>query len=78
MDSFKAIPHQDKANSLLVLTMEHLENFFCTPSWWGGLAPEVSAKLHQKIAGGFPTRSPTALVEPGLSAVTADVARSIG
>lgn len=78
VDSFKAIPQKEKANSLLVLAMEHLENFFCTPSWWSGLAPEVSAKLHQKIAGGMPTRSPTALVELGLNAVTAGVAGSIG
>lgn len=78
VDSFKAIPQQEKANSLLVLAMEHLENFFCTPSWWASLVPEVSAKLHQKIAGGLPTRSPTALVEFSLSAVTADVMRSFG
>lgn len=78
VDSFKAIPQKEKANSLLVLAMEHLENFFCTPSWWAGLAPEASAKLHQKIAGGIPTRSSTALVELGLNAVTAGVAGSIG
>jgi hypothetical protein len=78
VDSFKAIPQNDKANALLVLAMEHLENFFCTPSWWAGLAPEVSAKLHQKIAGGMPTRSPTALVEVGLNAVTAGITGSIG
>ncbi|PUE27909.1 hypothetical protein B9Z39_09210 [Limnohabitans sp. JirII-29] len=78
VDSYKAIPHEEKANSLLVLAMEHLENFFCTPSWWAGLAPEVSAKLHQKIAGGLQTRSPSALVELGLNAVTAGVAGSIG
>ena len=78
VDSFKAIPQKEKANSLLVLAMEHLENFFCTPSWWAGLAPEVRAKLHQKIAGGIPTRSPTALVELGLNAVTAGVIGSTG
>jgi hypothetical protein len=78
VDSYKAIPHKEKANSLLVLAMEHLENFFCTPSWWAGLAPEVSAKLHLKIAGGLPTRAPSALVELDLNAVTAGVARSIG
>lgn len=78
VDSYKAIPDEEKANSLLVLAMEHLENFFCTPSWWAGLAPEVSAKLHQKIAGGMLTRSPTALVDLGLNAVTAGVAGSIG
>jgi hypothetical protein len=78
VDSYKAIPYKEKANALLVLAMEHLENFFCTPSWWAGLAPEVSAKLHQKIAGGMLTRSPLALVELGLNAVTAGVAESIG
>lgn len=78
VESFKAIPDQEKANAMLVLAMEHLENFFCTPSWWGGLASEVSAKLHEKIAGGMPSRSPTALVEPGLNAVTAGVVGSIG
>lgn len=77
VDSFKAIPEHEKANALLILAMEHLENFFCKPSWWADLAPEVSAKLHEKIAGGMPTRSSTALVEPGLNAVTAGVARSI-
>jgi|TARA_A100001391_G_scaffold183172_1_gene150131 hypothetical protein len=78
VNSFKAIPQQEKANLLLVLAMEHLENFFCTPSWWVGLAPEVRAKLHQKIMGGMPTRSPRALVELGLNAVAAGVARSVG
>lgn len=77
VESFKAIPQEEKANALLVLAMEHLENFFCTPSWWSGLAPEVSAKLHQKIAGGMPIRSPTALVESGLHAVTASVLGSV-
>ncbi|RZI82432.1 MAG: hypothetical protein EOP38_15950 [Rubrivivax sp.] len=77
VDSFKAIPDSEKANALLVLAMEHLENFFCTPSWWTGLAPNVSAKLHEKIAGGLSSRSPIALVEPGLNAVTAGVAGSI-
>jgi len=78
VDSFKAIQDEEKANAVLVLAMEHLENFFCTPNWWAGLASDVSAKLHQKIAGGMPSRSPTALVEPGLNAVTAGVAGSIG
>lgn len=73
VDSFKAIPDQEKANALLILAMEHLENFFCTPSWWVGLASEVSAKLHEKIAGGMPSRSPNALVEPCLNAVIAGV-----
>lgn len=77
VDSFKAVPDHEKANSLLVLALEHLENFFCTPSWWVGLAPEVSVKLHQKIAGGLPTRSPMALVEFDLNAVTADIVGSV-
>lgn len=78
VDSFKAIPDQDKVNALLVLAIEHLENFFCTPSWWAGLTPEVSATLHKKIAGGVPTRSPTALVEPSLNAIAAGVAGTVG
>jgi hypothetical protein len=64
--------------AVLVLAMEHLENFFCTPSWWDGISGEVSAKLHAKIACGGPTRTPTALMEPGLNAVAAGVAGSIG
>ncbi|GBH27888.1 hypothetical protein [Burkholderia vietnamiensis] len=77
VDSFKAVSDHEKADALLVLAMEHLENFFCTPSWWAGLASEVSAKLHEKIAGGVPDRSPTALVEPGLNAVVAGVAGTL-
>ncbi|MBJ9712982.1 hypothetical protein [Burkholderia gladioli] len=77
VDSFKAISDHEKADALLVLAMEHLENFFCTPSWWAGLPSEISAKLHEKIAGGVPHRSPTALVEPGLNAVVAGVAGTL-
>lgn len=51
VESFMAIPDDEKADALLVLAMEHLENFFCTPSWWNALAPLPAAKLHKKIAG---------------------------
>lgn len=74
VESFKAIPDDEKSDAALVLAMEHLENFFCTPSWWKGLAPDISARLHEKIAGGLPSRSPAALIEPGLKAVRCEVA----
>ena len=69
VQSFKSIPDDEKSNAVLVLALEHLENFFCKPSWWDGLAPDISARLHKKVAGGLPSRSPTALVEPELKAV---------
>ena len=77
VNSFKTIPDRQKADSLLVLAMEYLENFFCTPSWWTGLAPEISGRLHEKIAGGMPSRSRTALVEPNLNALIAGVKERI-
>lgn len=73
VQSFKALADAEKPNAALVLSIEHLENFFCTPSWWNGLSPEVSASLHKKIAGGLLTRSSTALIEPGLRAVSGEV-----
>jgi hypothetical protein len=73
VDSFKSVPDDAKANALLVLSLEHLENFYCTPSWWEALSSETSAVLHAKIAGGMPMRFPDALVEPDLSAVVATV-----
>lgn len=73
VQSFKALPDTDKSNAVLILSMEHLENFFCTPSWWEGLSPQVSARLHEKIAGGLPTRSPTALVATGMRVVSGEI-----
>ncbi|MBP4052188.1 hypothetical protein J9978_22220 [Chromobacterium violaceum] len=73
VQSLKALPDAEKSNAVLVLSMEHLENFFCKPSWWEGLSPQVSASLHEKIAGGLPTRSSTALIEPGMRAVSGEV-----
>lgn len=73
VQSFKSLPDAQKSNCLLVLSMEHMENFFCTPSWWEGLPENVSARLHEKIAGGLTVRSPTALIAPELKAVSGGI-----
>lgn len=71
VDSFKNLPDEAKANALLLISLEHLENIYFTPSWWDGLPEEMRARLHQSIAGGMPgtTRAPNALVEGGMRAL---------
>lgn len=70
--SFKNIADEDKANAVLLISLEHLENVYFTPSWWNGLSDKLSTRLHQSIAGGMPgtIRSPDALVEPSMNALT--------
>jgi hypothetical protein len=75
VESFKELPDDQKADALLVLALEYLENFFCTPSWWEGLSPKVSKRLHDNMAGGMPSRRWDALIEPGIGAVSCGVER---
>lgn len=72
--SFKELSDAAKANAVLILSLEYLENFFCAPDWWEGLPSEQSTTLHDKIAGGMVQRLPNALVEPSMSAVAGGVA----
>lgn len=74
VESFKRIPDERKASAATVLAMEHLENFFCRPSWWDGLRDKDRQRLDEKIAGGLhEDRHADALVEPDLHVVTARV-----
>jgi len=73
VESFKVLPDADKATAVLLLALEYIENFYCTPSWWESLSSELSASLHEKIAGGMLHRSPNALVEPAMRALVCSV-----
>lgn len=78
VESFKALPEDRKASAALVLAIEHLENFFCRPSWWDGLRTKDRDRLDAKIAGGMQElRQADALVEPGLNPIVARVLETI-
>ncbi len=72
VDSLRAVPAAEKANAVLTLAVEYLENFYCNPTWWDNLPSNVSSRLYSKIAGGVFARSQTALVEPELGAIAVD------
>lgn len=78
VESFKSLPEDNKASAALILALEHLENFFCRPSWWDGLRPKDRERLDAKIAGGMhEIRKIDALVEPGLNPVIARVLETL-
>lgn len=78
VESFKALPDDRKASAALILALEHLENFFCRPSWWDGLRPNDRKRLDAKIAGGMhENRKMDALVEPDLNPVIARVLQTL-
>ncbi|PZS90839.1 hypothetical protein A7X83_01055 [Stenotrophomonas maltophilia] len=67
VDSFNALDDYQKAEASLVLALEHLENFFCSPSWWDELPEGNRSRFDQSIAGGMTrgARDPNALVMRG-------------
>lgn len=68
-----AKPQIQKADAILFLAIEYLENIYFKPSWWDGLDPSISSILHEKIGGGIKSRSPSALSEHGCPILTANV-----
>ncbi|MYM71628.1 hypothetical protein GTP56_05380 [Duganella sp. FT134W] len=75
VDSFKSLPESEKANAVLLASLEYLENIYFKQSWWDSLSEELSSLLHVRIGGGMTgsIRSPNSLVAPGLGALTAPV-----
>jgi len=78
VESFKALPEDKKASAALILAMEHLENFFCRPSWWDGLRSKDRERLDAKIAGGMhEIRKIDALIEPQLNPIISRVLETL-
>jgi hypothetical protein len=50
--SFRALPDERKADALIRLAFEHLENIYLTPSWWEALSPERQATLTRVARSG--------------------------
>jgi hypothetical protein len=75
VDSFKKLADEEKANALLLMCLEHLENVYFKPSWWDGLSADLSNRLHRNIAGGAPgtLRSSDAFVAPNLGALAFNI-----
>jgi len=79
VQSFKSIADEFKADALLLMSLEYVENAYFTPSWWDGLPEDLSRRLHQSITGGLPStgRAPTALVDHRLHAFSAGISQTV-
>lgn len=52
VDSFCAVPDSDKANAVVHLAFEHIENTFMRPSWWDSLSADAREEALKKIRSG--------------------------
>lgn len=50
--SFADLPNEQKANMGIQLAVEHIENAFLRPSWWGGLSDTVRDALVTRMRSG--------------------------
>jgi hypothetical protein len=73
--SFCAIPNSRKADALIRLAFEQLENIFIRPSWWEGLSTEDQTSLLRAVQSGTPLlgRDANCLVDRGSSYAAAEV-----
>lgn len=70
--SYAAISDNEKANALLRLCFEHIENCFITPGWWLSLESSVKDLLVQRIKNGTIAgeRKPDCLRDDGIQCFT--------
>lgn len=54
VDSFRSISVTKKANALVRLSFEHLENVYVRPSWWERLNRQLRMSLQDRISSGLP------------------------
>lgn len=59
-ESLRRIPLADAPDILIRFALEHLENVYLSPIWWGALAPEVQRALLKRAESGLPGRERTA------------------
>jgi hypothetical protein len=78
VQSFRSVADEFKADALLLMSLEYLENVYFTPSWWDGLPEQLSHRLHQSIAGGLPStgRARMALVDTRLCAFSSGISET--
>ena len=74
VQSFAAIPDDRKADAVLRVTLENLENVYMNPSWWNGLPKDAQAVLMDHFWSGLPgNRTAQRLLDTGGTWVTARV-----
>lgn len=61
IDSFAAIPDDEKATALATCAFEHLENVYYRESWWEGLSQNERHALDELTRGGLIRRTSTSL-----------------
>lgn len=65
--SYAALDAQIKSSAAIHLAFEHMENTYCTPSWWDSIAEDARNRLKLRLTTGIgiglPERSLTSLTE---------------
>jgi hypothetical protein len=73
--TFQALPDDRKADALVRLAFEQLENIYMTPGWWYALGPDDKAALLCAVRSGTPLaeRKANCLIDRGSTYVDAKV-----
>ena len=73
--SFRALPDDRKADALIRLVFEQMENIYITPSWWETLAPDNKTALLRAVQSGttLAAREPKCLIDGGSAYAVANV-----
>lgn len=53
IESFAAVPSDEKANMCLILAAEQVENTYYTPSWWNGISQQDRDHLVRRMRSGI-------------------------
>lgn len=56
VSSFMSIRDEEKANMVLHLVVEHIENTYFRPSWWHGIEAQERILLLKRMRNGTPAR----------------------
>ncbi|MDZ7281048.1 SEC-C metal-binding domain-containing protein [Sphingomonas sanguinis] len=59
VDAFDAVPDADKADAIMQIAFEQLENIYLRPSWWNGLPTPQRAHLRERVYAGVATKRRT-------------------
>ena len=75
VDSFRGLPEARKADSIIQLAFEHLENLAIRPSWWNEMPASTQAAFMRRVYSGTSLRpilrTAHMLVDDGISVVNA-------
>jgi SEC-C motif len=81
VESFLAMPHQEKTDAIFRMCFEYVENVYLRPSWWSGLSVDFQRAVKDRIFGFTqlaPGRKQDCLKDDGLRYFSSAVATSTG